>query len=335
MLLIGWSFIGSGLMAWHRRPTNRFGGLMVAVGFAWFAAALGGSNSPVLFSIGQLIAPLWIGIFLHALLAFPTGRLESRAARLIVAVYYFDVVVLQLAWLMFADLQRSPSCASCPPNVFLLSDLPAVASVMLIVEQPIVGVLCLVGALVLLVQRWRNATVPLRRALAPVLVSGGVCVLVLLLTILVEPFSYAAGRVIGWISGLAFTAVPLAFLAGLLRQRLARSAVGDLVVELSESATPSDLREALSRALRDPSLKIGYWLPDSNSYVDVEGRAFELPPGWAIGVHGGRAWRSAGCRPGARRVTAGRPQPDQGGMRRRRTGVGQRALTGRVACSGE
>jgi signal transduction histidine kinase len=278
VLLIGWSFIGSGLMAWHRRPTNRFGGLMVAVGFAWFAAALGGSSSPVLFSIGQAIAPLWIGIFLHALLAFPTGRLESLAARVIVAVYYFDVIVLQLGWLMFADLQRLPSCASCPPNVFLLSDRPALANVMLIVEQPVVGVLCLLGALVLLVQRWRNATVPLRRALAPVLISGGVCVLVLLLTILVEPFSYAAGRVIGWISGLAFTAVPLAFLAGLLRQRLARSAVGDLVVELSESATPPDLREALSRTLRDPSLRIAYWLPDSNSYVDVDGRAFELPP---------------------------------------------------------
>jgi signal transduction histidine kinase len=163
---------------------------------------------------------------------------------------------------------------------------------MLIVEQPIVGVLCLVGALVLLAQRWRNATVPLRRALAPVLVSGGVCVLVLLLTILVEPFSYAAGRLIGWISGLAFTAVPLAFLAGLLRQRLDRSAVGDLVVELSESARPSDLRNALSRALHDPSLQIGYWLPDGNRYVDVEGKAFELPPEGSLAStvvqHGGQ-----------------------------------------------
>jgi signal transduction histidine kinase len=117
-------------------------------------------------------------------------------------------------------------------------------------------------------------------------------VLVLLLTILVEPFSYAAGRLIGWISGLAFTAVPLAFLAGLLRQRLDRSAVGDLVVELSESARPSDLREALSRALHDPSLQIGYWLPDGNRYVDVEGKAFELPPEGSLAStvvqHGGQ-----------------------------------------------
>jgi hypothetical protein len=217
VLLIGWSFVGSGLVAWHRRRTNRFGALMVAVGFAWFAAALTASNSRVLFSIGLVIAPLWIGIFLHALLSFPTGRLESRAARLIVAVYYFDVIVLQLAWVMFANVQRSPDCASCPQNVFLLWDLPAVARAVLIVEQPILGVFCLLGALVLLVQRWRNATVPLRRALAPVLVSGGACLLVLLFTILLEPFSYVAGRLVGWIGGIAFTAVPLAFLAGLLR----------------------------------------------------------------------------------------------------------------------
>jgi signal transduction histidine kinase len=277
VLLIGWSFVGSGLVAWHRPRTIRFGALMLAVGFAWFAAALTASNSPVLFSIGLVIAPLWIGIFLHALLSFPTGRLESPTTRLIVAVYYFDVTVVQLAWVMFADVQRSPDCASCPQNVFLVSVRPAVASAILIVEQPILGVLSLLGALVLLVQRWRRATIPLRRALAPVLVSGGVCLLVLLLTILLEPFSFGAGRLVGWLGGLAFTAVPLAFLAGLLRQRLARSAVGNLVVELSETAAPPDLREALSRALRDPSLRIGYWLPDSDRYVDVEGRAFDLP----------------------------------------------------------
>jgi hypothetical protein len=63
VLLIGWSFVGSGLVAWHRRRTNRFGALMVGVGFAWFAAALTASNHPVLFTLGLVIAPLWIGIF--------------------------------------------------------------------------------------------------------------------------------------------------------------------------------------------------------------------------------------------------------------------------------
>ena len=38
--LIGLSFIGTGVFAWWRRPLNRFGLLMTAVGFAWFAGAL-------------------------------------------------------------------------------------------------------------------------------------------------------------------------------------------------------------------------------------------------------------------------------------------------------
>ena len=46
VLLIGWSFVGSGLVAWHRRRTNRFGALMVAVGFAWFAV-VGVGNAPL------------------------------------------------------------------------------------------------------------------------------------------------------------------------------------------------------------------------------------------------------------------------------------------------
>jgi len=90
---------------------------MVAVGFAWFAASLTASNQPVLFSMGLVIAPLWIAIFLHALLSFPTGRLESRAARVIVAVYYFDVTMLQRSssmcrdqlWPRLWSAQHSPS----------------------------------------------------------------------------------------------------------------------------------------------------------------------------------------------------------------------------------
>ena len=44
-LLTGWSFIGTGLFAWWRRPANRTGLLMVAAGFAWFATSLSASDS--------------------------------------------------------------------------------------------------------------------------------------------------------------------------------------------------------------------------------------------------------------------------------------------------
>ena len=40
-LLVGWSFIGTGLFAWWRRPGNRTGLIMAAAGFAWLAILAG------------------------------------------------------------------------------------------------------------------------------------------------------------------------------------------------------------------------------------------------------------------------------------------------------
>ena len=70
---------------------------------------------------------------------------------------------------------------------------------------------------------------------------------------------------------------PVAFLIALLDARLARSAVGDLVVELDADPGPTDLRDALSRALGDPSLALAYWLPEFESWADLDGRSVELP----------------------------------------------------------
>jgi len=65
-------------------------------------------------------------------------------------------------------------------------------------------------------------------------------------------------------------------LAGLLVAPWQRAAVADLVVELGE-ARPGTLRGELARALGDPSLEIGYWLPDRAVFVDAGGRVLSLP----------------------------------------------------------
>jgi signal transduction histidine kinase len=70
---------------------------------------------------------------------------------------------------------------------------------------------------------------------------------------------------------------PLAFLIGMLESRLARSSVGDLFIDLRPQTRPIDLRDALARALRDPSLTLAYWLPQFRSWADVDGQAVELP----------------------------------------------------------
>ncbi len=87
-LLTGWGFIGVGLFAWGRRPDNRVGMLMAATGFAWLLAAVGFSDLPLLFTIGQLFGAFFFAVVLHLLLAFPSGRLQSVAERRIVWATY-------------------------------------------------------------------------------------------------------------------------------------------------------------------------------------------------------------------------------------------------------
>jgi signal transduction histidine kinase len=69
---------------------------------------------------------------------------------------------------------------------------------------------------------------------------------------------------------------PVAFLFGLLDERLGRSAVGDLMLELRRELPPRELRDALARALKDASLMLAFWLPDFHTYVDLDGRPVDL-----------------------------------------------------------
>ena len=70
------------------------------------------------------------------------------------------------------------------------------------------------------------------------------------------------------------TALPFAFLAGLLRSSLSRAgAVNALFARLGRVSA----RDALAEALGDETLALAYWLPDAGRYVDAQGRAVALP----------------------------------------------------------
>jgi signal transduction histidine kinase len=76
----------------------------------------------------------------------------------------------------------------------------------------------------------------------------------------------------------ALATVPIAYLFGLFQTRLARIGLGELVVELGNNPEHSQLRDALARTLRDPSLELGYWMPASQEYVDLEGKQVDVVP---------------------------------------------------------
>jgi PAS domain S-box-containing protein len=68
--------------------------------------------------------------------------------------------------------------------------------------------------------------------------------------------------------------MPIAFLAGVLRTRLQRAGVADLVIALGNGRP---LRDALADALGDPSLGLAYWSSQRQAWVDEDGRTMAEP----------------------------------------------------------
>ena len=74
------------------------------------------------------------------------------------------------------------------------------------------------------------------------------------------------------------TLVPVAFLIGLLRDRLQRtSSIQGLVIRLAGAADHEQLRSILAEALRDPDLTIAFWFPERQTYVDPHGHPVDVP----------------------------------------------------------
>jgi len=137
-------------------------------------------------------------------------------------------------------------------------------------------VFALAGIAVLGARR-RGAGRPLRHSLGLLIDAfalGLVAIPVLLIASIFDPAEMETIRRVAYaVIGIA----PFAFLFVLLRARLARSSVGDLLLEFRANPLHADLRHALARALGDPSLTLAYWLPEFRSWADRDGLPVELP----------------------------------------------------------
>src|SRR5262249_28074750 len=71
--------------------------------------------------------------------------------------------------------------------------------------------------------------------------------------------------------------IAVVLLVDLLRGRWSDAVVTGLIVDLGATADAGTLRAKLARALGDPSLVVGYRLPETGAFVDDAGRPVELP----------------------------------------------------------
>ena len=277
-LFIGWSFIGLGLYAWWRRPENRFGVLMTAVGFAWFLGALTAADAPWLFTIGVLLSSLYAAVFAHMVLAFPSGRLESRRLRRVMGFAYAISIVGPVPVMLFSAKPHD-DCQGCPESAILIEDDPTLYRIFDVLTSALA--VALVGyVLYVLLQRWQRATPPQRRALAPVLWSGVVLLTLLAASLTSEAVGGpdAVDSITVTLALLAFAVTPYGFLLGIVRSRVIRGgAVSELLQRMGDTRTSGGLRALLAGALGDRSLRVLYWLDDKQAWVDALGRPASLP----------------------------------------------------------
>jgi len=266
--LVGASFAAFGLIAWHRRPDSRSGPLMTATGFGLLVSLLLKQiHTGIALTAGEVLEDIWAPAFVALVLSFVTGgRLRSRLDRLIVACVFVAVFILDLFSMLFVEQ---------PGNVLLAfpsEDLYGAVDG----TQRTLEILLSLSACAVIAARWLSASPPRRRALLPS-VAGAACLLMfvwLLATDLVEGPRSQAMIVLAYSSMLV---VPAAFLAGLLRSRLARGGLAQLFRELG-TMRGGALQSGLRRTLGDPTLVLAYPLPGAPGYADAEGRSVLVPP---------------------------------------------------------
>jgi len=276
LVAMGVAFFALGAVVWLRRPDNRTGLLMLIEGLVILVTGLQISSNPWLFIIGSLTDALVISAFIHMLLAFPTGRLESRSSRIVVWVAY-GAAILQIPVILFGsgpDLGCNAE-HSCPHNPLLIAHHTTFTNVV----ESVQGIALVGAALVtvfLLLRRYRASGPLARRGLAPVLFVGAAILLLAIIQAVLR--GTAAGPAAQGAFFIAFALLPVAFVLGLSRSRLLRgSTIAGLVDRLVRDPGAAGIDDALAGVLSDPSLFVAYRLDDGAGYVDRSGRAVQLP----------------------------------------------------------
>ena len=240
-LMTGWTMIGCGLAGWARRPDSRSGALLAAAGFAWFVPDFAAISPGPLGWVSAHALYLHRGPLVQLVLTYPRGRIRGRVEGAAVVVGYVAAVVV-------------PVWGSLAGTVALAACLVAVAAR---------GYVHAAGR----ERRMRRSALQ-----ATALFAAGVAAVAL--ARLAVPGPATDATLLAY--EVTLCALAAGLLVGLMRWSWERAEVADLVVELGD-ARSGTLRDELARALGDPSLQVGYWLPESAAFVDAAGRPLAVP----------------------------------------------------------
>ena len=264
-------FTITGAIAAARRPRNATGAQMLAVGLVWSLGSLQAADDSFVFTLGFALSALAFVPFTWLILSYPTGRLPRDDRWIVAAVA--AIVTLGPLSVVLTDSTPITGCADCPESAFVLSDDAGLARAASLAYALLAAAAAL-GVFVRLVRRYRASTPPLRRVIGPVYLFTLEALVALIAGGLVSTVSDSAALWLEHLALVSLALMPVAFLAGILRTRLARAGIADLAIALG-NGTP--LRDALADALGDPSLRLAYWSAQREEWVDGEGMTLAEP----------------------------------------------------------
>ncbi|MDQ4491306.1 sensor histidine kinase [Sinomonas sp. ASV486] len=258
-------YLGAGLLAWYRRPSNRMGPLILVAGMALFlGGGLWNTEVPALVAVGAVCSTLVLASTVHLLHAFPSGRLRGRASRATVVGAYVTALPLQAPHYLFDARGQVPW--------LLVADSPEALALGVSVQQ-FAGAAVMVATAVILTRRLLRTERRHRFVLVPVSAYG-------IFAVIFTPFSssvlggllHLPAMLRGGIQLAVLAGIPVAFALGVLRGGFARTGqLEELGTWLGVSGPKHALSVALSGTLGDPSLELSYWVPQRKSFVDEQG----------------------------------------------------------------
>ena len=285
VVVAGLSLIVGGLVVTSVEPARRLGDLAVLAGLAWFGPVWEGwlSGPPVVRSLGMLVSVFTFALLANLILAYPTGGVRSRPERLFVNAVYADALLVAIGLALFRDPFFDLACwANCTDNVFLVWSVPGLARAIVLADRwftVAVATALVVSVVLRLVRGSGSAARALVPIVAPTVMLAGAIwgrAVALEQTPVEDPSDpvFFATFVLGCV-GVIVLALAVVWAAA--RSRLHHRAVARIVTDLREVPAPGSVEAALARAVGDPELRIAYWLPALERFVDASGAPLAEP----------------------------------------------------------
>lgn len=270
--LVFWIWMLAGVVAWWRRPENGIGSLLVIGGIAIYLGGMANVPAPTFQILNSIFATSVLAVTVHILLAFPSGRLRGRLSVATVMLGYIVTIGFDVL------------------TTLIPADNTGARAIVLAVQSTLGGLFMLVTA-GLLVRRLIRADPQHRRVLLPLFLYGIVSVLLVPLIPRIAAWLEFPWYVSGTLQLAILACLPLAFLTGVLIGGFKRTTALEALsawLAVSGSARPAVV-QALGATLGDDSLRVYYWTPGRETFIDETGATVEREPhnpdrGW-IDVH--------------------------------------------------